>query len=733
MPYTDQYQKRLGGLYEHVLELGKSKSILEIAKRTLRIIEQILGFDRGGLGLVENGDLRFVYTTGKGVKEPPNLPLNGPGVTVRAVRTGESQLVPDTRKDTDFLHIAEEERLSELAVPVKLGERVMAVINLESNSPSAFNEQDRKLLEIFAEHVASAIQRLRLLESERLQRLKITALHQSVDELARVKNKEEVYAKALRTIQDVLGFRSVRIGLVGNGAVQFIGHDGLEGSEISLDTPSTVVRAIKTRQSQIVTDSRRDLDYLHLPRDAKLRRPASELAVPVILNEKVVAVVNIENSELNALRDEDKKLIEILAMHMGSALSRLNQVENLQKQEARLAALHDSALRLVDAKNLDEIARITIAALKYSLGFEVAEYLELKNSILSVRAIEGEETQQSTNLRLPLDGKGITVRAAKTGRTTLVTDTTLDLDYVEGSGHTLSELAVPVKVANEVVAVLNVESRQVGNYKEEDVKLMETLAMHVSSAIDHLRHVEYLEKLVEDRTQKLKEVQRMATIGETAAMVGHDLRNPLQVIVNTLYLMKKSNERMPPSVNELLAKGGQLEFFETIQRQADYMNKIVSNLQDYAKTMKLELVETSLHDLVSEVMKADVTSPRIKVSFNDQLNSKIMVDQTLMKRMLDNLILNALQAMPDGGQLGVELSETEEDVIMVIQDTGIGIPEDNLNKMFQPLFTTKPKGTGLGLPVCKRIVEAHGGDITVESQVGKGSTFTVRIPKKRQD
>jgi len=84
--------------------------------------------------------------------------------------------------------------------------------------------------------------------------------------------------------------------------------------------------------------------------------------------------------------------------------------------------------------------------------------------------------------------------------------------------------------------------------------------------------------------------------------------------------------------------------------------------------------------------------------------------------------------MPNGGQLTVELSRTDEAVSISVHDTGVGIPEENLNKLFQPLFTTKSKGTGLGLAVCKRIAEAHGGTITIKSQVGKGSTFTVRIP-----
>jgi len=107
---------------------------------------------------------------------------------------------------------------------------------------------------------------------------------------------------------------------------------------------------------------------------------------------------------------------------------------------------------------------------------------------------------------------------------------------------------------------------------------------------------------------------------------------------------------------------------------------------------------------------------------------KIVADPQLLKRAFANIVTNALQAMPEGGKLTIKASRTEEETSVSFEDSGIGIPEENLPKLFHPLFTTKAKGQGFGLPVCKRIVEAHNGTITVNSQVGKGSTFTIRIP-----
>ena len=106
----------------------------------------------------------------------------------------------------------------------------------------------------------------------------------------------------------------------------------------------------------------------------------------------------------------------------------------------------------------------------------------------------------------------------------------------------------------------------------------------------------------------------------------------------------------------------------------------------------------------------------------------LALDPTLMWRVFINLLIKAVQAMHDGGTLTITASKTSENTTIRVTDTGIGIPEDGLNRIFQPLFTTKAKGQGMGLPVCKRFVEAHGGTIAIESEEGHGSTFTVTLP-----
>jgi len=242
------------------------------------------------------------------------------------------------------------------------------------------------------------------------------------------------------------------------------------------------------------------------------------------------------------------------------------------------------------------------------------------------------------------------------------------------------------------------------------------------------RYTDHLERLVEERTTKLREAERLAAIGETAAMVGHDLRNPLQVVVNTVYLAKKALKEIP--LGTRFADMGDVEdLFRTVEQQVEYMDKIVSDLQDYARPLKPKFAPTNLQQIINETLSTLPVPRTIKVSMKipDDFPN-MMVDPALMKRVFTNLITNALQAMPDGGQVTVTASNTDEAALISVQDTGVGIPEENLDKLFQPLFTTKSKGQGFGLAVCRRMVEAHGGNIMFKSQLGKGSTFTVEIP-----
>ncbi|MDI9644405.1 MAG: PAS domain S-box protein [Candidatus Verstraetearchaeota archaeon] len=238
---------------------------------------------------------------------------------------------------------------------------------------------------------------------------------------------------------------------------------------------------------------------------------------------------------------------------------------------------------------------------------------------------------------------------------------------------------------------------------------------------------EKLESIVEERTKKLREAEGMAMLGQIAASVGHDLRNPMQSILYNTYLIgaAASNRHIPPKCASEI-----LELLSKIERQVNYMNNIVSDLSDLTKSIALKPREVDVPSLINDALSMVRIPSKIRVVVNVATKNPVCLDENMIARALVNLIKNAIEAMPEGGELQVCAYDGPNSITLEVKDTGIGIPEDSLKKIFTPLYTTKPGGSGLGLVICKRIVEAHGGRISVESQVGKGTSFKIDLPVK---
>jgi signal transduction histidine kinase len=214
--------------------------------------------------------------------------------------------------------------------------------------------------------------------------------------------------------------------------------------------------------------------------------------------------------------------------------------------------------------------------------------------------------------------------------------------------------------------------------------------------------------------------ERVNTIGEIAGMIGHDLRNPLTGISSAAYYLKRK-------YGSVMDEKGR-DMLEVIEKDVNYSNKIVSDLLEYSRPIQLDIQEMTPKSAVAEAVSHVDFPKNVQLIDLTKSTPAIRIDADNMKRVFINLVKNAVDAMPNGGKLTVTSEKANGAVKIAFADTGLGISEENLKKLFGPLFTTKAKGMGLGLAICKRIVEAHGGRISVESAVGKGTTFTITIP-----
>jgi PAS domain S-box-containing protein len=238
-----------------------------------------------------------------------------------------------------------------------------------------------------------------------------------------------------------------------------------------------------------------------------------------------------------------------------------------------------------------------------------------------------------------------------------------------------------------------------------------------------------LEKIVAEKSAELIHVQeqlsrqeKLAFMGQLASGVGHELRNPLAVINNALFVLKSTIKDKDESTREYL---------KMIDQEIGTADKIISDLLNFARIKTAEKEPTDLHLLINKILDRFYPPENIKVEVNLAQNLPLVfIDHKQIEEVLVNLITNAYEAMPEeGGSVLISTRSKGDQVYLSVQDTGIGIAEENLNRIFEPLFTTKVKGIGLGLTVSKMLTEANQGKMEVKSTTGKGSTFTISIPK----
>lgn len=222
--------------------------------------------------------------------------------------------------------------------------------------------------------------------------------------------------------------------------------------------------------------------------------------------------------------------------------------------------------------------------------------------------------------------------------------------------------------------------------------------------------------------EQLRRADRLSALGELSAGVAHEIRNPLGSIKGAAEILKDDYSPDEPKY----------EFIEILLKESDRLNQIVQEFLSFARPKAPELRATDINEAIDSVLTLTAQAARkAGVSVEKRLDASIGMrdlDAGLLKQAFLNLVLNAIQAMPRGGFLTVESGLRGGSVEVKISDTGVGIAPENRKKLFTPFFTTKKDGTGLGLAITFRIVQNHRGVIDVESEPGKGATFTVRIP-----
>lgn len=285
----------------------------------------------------------------------------------------------------------------------------------------------------------------------------------------------------------------------------------------------------------------------------------------------------------------------------------------------------------------------------------------------------------------------------------------------------------------------SVSPKGTGKHHIEEVKRLRRKIADLEKAGARLRKAEHsrkaevgqLKKTVKEKERSLRSArekilrqERLSVLGQLAGSVGHELRQPLGVISNAVYYLQTILSSADKKVREYL---------EIISSEVRHSEKIVSDLMDISRVSPSRIESVRVPDLVRAVLAKRLPPKKIKISVRIPEDlPPLLIDRRQIGQVLDNIILNAFQALPEGGEVTVTARAVRKTIRIAVSDNGRGILQKNLEKIFDPLFTTRPRGIGLGLSVAANLIRAHGGRIAVESRRGKGSTFTLILPAGKE-
>jgi PAS domain S-box-containing protein len=338
---------------------------------------------------------------------------------------------------------------------------------------------------------------------------------------------------------------------------------------------------------------------------------------------------------------------------------------------------------------------------------DLPKYLKLFRSVLGGKVTEPLELTFHRKDGTPLLAD-VRVSLLKVGGKTILQSTSRDITDRKRMEREIQEKNEQLEAQNEELRAINEELQAT----EEELRATNE---ELQSANDELRQTQ--EQLI--RSEKL------AAIGQLASGVGHELRNPLGAIKNAVFYI----QRRLAKTDLPAAEPRVVEFLGIIDDEVNTANKVITDLLGFSRVAKPTVLPVSIAGVIEDAIKHTAVPESVKLTMNiDEKLPMVMIDADQIRQVFVNIVLNAIQAMTEGGRLDIRARSNGEFVEVEFADTGCGIPDSAISKIFDPLFTTKAKGIGLGLSVCKSILEKHDGDIRVESEVGKGTTFTVSLP-----
>jgi signal transduction histidine kinase/ActR/RegA family two-component response regulator len=499
--------------------------------------------------------------------------------------------------------------------------------------------------------------------------------------------------------------------------------DGIAGEIITRKVP------ILIQDYEHYAQRWKELDAYHLK---------EVIGVPLIVREMIIGAMVVGTSDPNKhFQQNGIDLLFNFAHQAAIAIGNAKLYEDSLEKIKQLTALYEVGKTLSSTLDLEELLQKTLELLKERFGYPLCVILLLdkEKNELFVKQVTGTSFEDVKDLRFRVGVDGIVGWVAETGEPYCVPDVSKDSRYIIGLSGIRSEAAFPLKIRDQVVGVLDVESDELMGFDEEDMKVLSSLASQVGNFIENALLFFQLKQTLKELKQaqdQIVQAEKLRAMGEMASGVAHDFNNLLAVILGNIQLLLHQLDHLrPEEIRERL---------KIIEKSSKDGAETVRRIQEFTGLRRdKEFTPLSINELVTDV--ENITQPRWK----DQTQKKglqfelvknlgvipqILGNPSELREVLTNIIFNAIDAMPEGGNITISTQLQAEDWVEVrIADSGIGMTEEVRKRVFDPFFTTKGvTNSGLGMSVSYGIIKRHGGEILIESEPGRGTTFILHLP-----
>ncbi|MCL5429064.1 MAG: GAF domain-containing protein [Chloroflexi bacterium] len=496
------------------------------------------------------------------------------------------------------------------------------------------------------------------------------------------------------------------------------------------DGRSIIAHAARTKKPYLARDVKTDALYLHNPQFDETR---SEIAVPIIAGGSLLGVLDVLSNQENPLTTDEMNALQVLANQIGSAVHSHGLLEDTQRHLEELIALNAIATAGTEALSEDEfITRATEVVGKslFPTNFGVL-LLDEKKGLLQHHASYTEK-RAKVSPPIPL-GEGITGLVALSGQAARVADVSSEPKYISVDPRVRSELCVPLKIGERVLGVLDAESYEVDSFSKTDEHLLQTLAGQISTSLERIRLLSEAQQRADELANTLKQQKELARLrDEFIQNVSHEFRTPLSIVNGYI---------------EILDSGEFGPLPEPYKQPVDIIAKRVRSLTKLVEDLT-SLLDMAAHRGDFTILRlSDVINPMYadfrtralaeRIELNLDIGSSLPSvhgEETLLRKAVENLVDNAIKFTPPEGKVDIRLKSENSSVMVEVSDSGLSIPAEEQQRIFDRFYqieagsTRRYGGTGLGLALVKEIVELHGGEIHVRSNVGEGSTFQIKLP-----